>query len=171
MIIQRNSRICFLNGFLAYELNKTEISDYLKSVIPSLQLPILRSDPEHGLKDLKSIQRTSWDLVIGLSMGGVYAIKIKSKRTLLINPGFGISEGLKSKYPQFYDGFKKLESLPNLATNVKGMIAKEDKIRPFTEPIFISLFGKENLINYPGQHVPTIEELDKYIIPEITKLL
>lgn len=93
------------------------------------------------------------------------------KKTLLINPGFGISEGIKLKFPEYAEGFKELENLPILSKNVTGLIATEDKIRPVIEPIFIKLFGKRNLINYPGKHVPTIEELDRYIIPEIEKLL
>jgi predicted esterase YcpF (UPF0227 family) len=171
MIILRNKKVCFLNGFMAYELGKLEIANHLKSCIPNLQLPTIRSNPEEGLKDLKEIQKIKWDLVIGLSMGGVYATKIRSRKTLLINPGFNISEGIKTKVPEFSNGFRKLENLPSLATDVKGMIATEDKIRSITEPIFISLYGKENLINYPGKHVPTIEEIDQYIIPEINKLL
>ena len=171
MIILRYKKVCFLNGFMAQELGKLEIANHLKSCIPHLQLPKLSSNPEKGLKDLAEIQKTHWDLVIGLSMGGVYATKVRSKKTLLINPGFGISEGIKTKVPEYSNGFKELENLPSLATNVIGMIAEDDKIRPFTEPIFISLYGKKNLINYPGKHVPTIKELDDYIIPEIEKLL
>jgi hypothetical protein len=171
MVILRQRKICFLNGFMAQELGKLEIAEYLKAKIPGLILPKLHSNPELGLKDLKNLQKTSWDLVIGLSMGGVYATKIKSKKTLLINPGFNIGEGIKPKYPEYSLGFKKLESLPDLAENVTGMIATDDKIRPITEPIFIEKYGKNNLINYPGKHVPEISELDKYIIPEIKKLL
>ena len=171
MIILRTNKVCFLNGFMAQELGKLEIAEYLKKEIPELILPRLHSDPKLGLKDLKELQKVSWNLVIGLSMGGVYATKIKSKKTLLINPGFNIGEGIKLKYPEYSAGFKKLESLPDLAENVIGMIALDDKIRSITEPIFIEKYGKENLINYPGKHVPEINELDKYIIPEIKKLL
>lgn len=171
MLVFRNKKVCFLNGFLAYELGKLDVANYLKSQIPYIQLPVIRSNPELGLKDLITIQRKKWDLVIGLSMGGVYATKIKSKKTLLINPGFNISEGIKTKVPEFSEGFKKLENLPSLATDVKGMIALDDKIRPITEPIFISLYGKNNLINYPGKHVPTTKEIENYILPEIYKLL
>ena len=171
MVILRQKNVCFLNGFMAQELGKLEIAEYLKEKIPSLILPRLHSDPELGIKDLKEIQKISWDLVIGFSMGGVYATKIKSKKTLLINPGFNIGEGIKKKNPEYSSGFKRLESLPDLAENVIGMIALDDKIRPITESIFIEKYGKENLINYPGKHVPEISELDKYIIPEIKKLL
>ena len=171
MIILRNKKICFLNGFMAQELGKLDIANFFKQHIPNLILPKLRSNPELGLKDLKEIQKINWDLVIGLSMGGVYAIKINSKKTFLINPGFNISEGIKLKFPEFSSGFKKLEDLPNLAKNVIGMIAIEDKIRPVTEPIFIQLYGKENLINYPGKHVPGKLELEKYILPELLSYL
>ena len=171
MVILRQRKVCFLNGFMAQELGKLEIAEYLKAKIPGLILPKLHSNPELGIKDLKNLQKTSWDLVIGFSMGGVYATKIKSKKTLLINPGFNIGEGIKPRYPEYSLGFKKLESLPDLAENVTGMIAIDDKIRPVTEPIFIEKYGKNSLINYPGKHVPEISELDKYIIPEIKKLL
>ena len=171
-IIRNNSKIIFLNGFMAQELGKLEVAEHLEKNIPGLYSPRLRSNPEFGLRDLEDIKRRGpYEIVIGLSMGGVYAIRIPSTYTILINPGFGISEGIKTKEPRFAEGFKKLEDLPILAENVTGFIAIDDKIRFYTEPVFKELFGKKNLINYPGKHVPTIEELDKYIIPKIKKLL
>jgi len=154
---------------MAYELGKLEISEFFKKEIPNIQIPVVHSDPRLGLKDLQKLKQVNWDLVIGLSMGGVYATKIKSKKTVLINPGFGISEGIKTKFPEYSLGFKELENLPDQATNVLGFISMEDKLRSVTEPIFVRKYGKNSLINIPGKHVPTIEELSNYIIPEIRK--
>jgi hypothetical protein len=171
MIVLRPKKICFLTGFMAKELGKHQIEDCLKSFIPELQVPKLRSDPSLGINDLKKIQKTKWDLVIGFSMGGFYATKVKSRKTFLINPGLNISEGMMTKVPEYSPGFKIIEKLPDLAKDVTGMIAVNDKIRPYIEPIFIERYGKENLIHFPGKHVPEIPIIEQFIIPEIKKII
>lgn len=175
MIILRNKKVCFLNGFGSYEQGFQQsgyIHDILLSNFPYMQFPVLRSDPEYGLADLKEIQKTKWDLVIGFSMGGAYAIHIDSKKTLLINPGLGISKGIKTKEPKYSKGFKKLEELPILAHDVVAMFSESDNIRQQTEPIYKDLFGEDSkIINFPGKHIPTEDILEKYIVPEIKKLI
>jgi len=169
-ILRQISKSIFLNGFMAYELGLSDIPQTIKEEIPNLEVPRLRSDPKYGLIDLKNIcKKQPYDLVIGFSMGGVYALRIESKLTILINPGLGISEGIKAKKPEYSSGFKKLEQLPIVATNVIGIFGEYDKIRSKTEPIFVSMFGKDKVKYFPGKHIPTTEELYNYIIPTIKR--
>jgi hypothetical protein len=104
-------------------------------------------------------------------MGAVYALRVPSKKTVLLNPGLGISEAMKTKKPEWAPGFKKLEGMPIVSKDVIGLFSESDKIRPITEPIFVSLFGKSKVTHGPGQHVPTFQEIDSWILPEIYKNL
>ena len=170
--LNQDKKIIFLNGFMAQEQGKLDIANHFKEKIPGLSLPRLRSNPEEGLKDLQNIIRKGpYDLVIGFSMGGVYALRIPSKKTVLINPGLGISEAMKNKKPEWAPGFKKLEDIPIVSKDVTGLFSDNDKIRPVTEPLFIKLFGKSRVVHGPGQHVPTFQEIDSWILPQIYKEL
>lgn len=171
-IPRQYKKIIFLNGFMAQELGKLDIARYFQKKIPGLSSPKLRSNPSEGLEDLQEIiKKGPYDLVIGFSMGAVYALRVPSRKTVLLNPGLGISEAMKTRKPEWAPGFKKLEDIPIVSKDVIGLFSESDKIRPITEPIFVSLFGKSKAIHGPGQHVPTFQEIDSWILPEIYKSL
>ena len=163
-----------MNGFMAQEKygDNNLFHQVFSEYFPMIQYPVLRSDPKNGIQDLKEIQKTKWDLVIGFSMGGGYASRIKAKKTLLINPALYISPGMKMLEPKFVKGFERLESTyPIITSNVVGMFALDDKYRSGLLPMFIDVYGEDKVINFPGPHMPTEETIEKYIVPEIKKLM
>ena len=174
MIILRNKNICFLNGFMAQEKYRDNniFHQAFSEYFPQIQYPVLRSDPKYGIQDLKELQKTKWNLVIGFSMGGGYASRIKANKTLLINPALYISPGMKMIEPKFVKGFEKLENIyPIIAHNVIGMFALDDKYRSGLLPQFLDIYRDSKIINFPGPHIPNKEIIEKYIVPEIKKLI
>lgn len=124
------------------------------------------SDPKVGFEQFMRLDLSKYDLIVGLSMGAVYASIQTEVPTILINPGFGIS----NKWPEFRYVDDLTMTTPH--GNIKLiMLGELDSHRDIFEDQ-IRIRGLLNKVKYfPSEHVPTPLQIHKYIIPEINSLL
>lgn len=125
------------------------------------------SDPEEGWRDFENIDFSKYDAVIGFSMGGAYSSCQTRVPAILINPGYGLSR----KFPEY----KKLDNAWKKTDHkniIKIFLGDSDKYA--LDGIFpeIQKAGLEDKVQwFPSKHVPTEEQIKKYLIPNIKKLI
>lgn len=124
------------------------------------------SNPKFGLDDFHRVDFTKYCLIVGFSMGGLYATCIKNIPVVLVNPGIGIEK--------IWPEFKKVseESKSNKKLNLKRIfISAEDKHKDFLLPNIIKQFGEEKIEYIPSAgHVLTTEEVREYLVNYIKKI-
>lgn len=184
-------KILFIHGLAssgAYKMASTLRILIKGSEVISPDVPI---EPDEALDLLEGICRDEDpDLVVGLSLGGFWAQKLRGRRKILINPDFHISDLLESmmgevKYlspradgAEYFsitqgicDGYRKLEESqfkdvgPEEAALTTGIFADRDEMvdcRPEFE-----LHYPERSHVYPGTHLPDYPHTKRYILPVI----
>ena len=151
--------------------------------------PDVPIDPDEALSMLRGICDESHpDLIVGHSMGGFWAQKLRGYRKILINPDFHISRLMRAlrgevKYLSArVDGevsftitdslcdryleiektqFEGLDSGEILLT--QAMFAEQDELVDCSAEFELHYPGRG--IKYPGTHIPTHPELKKYLLP------
>lgn len=144
------------------------------------------------LRDICDIERP--DLVVGLSLGGFMAQKLRGMRRLLVNPDFHPSRLLRTmigenKYlsPR-EDGaltFTVTEEICNAyefmegtqfegidaseLESVTGMFADSDELVHCGEEF--SMYYPGRFLSYPGGHLPDYPQLKAHIVPVIRTLV
>lgn len=158
-------------------------------IIFSPDLPI---EPLEALEMLKRfVTEEGIDLVIGTSMGGMFAQKIRGVRKILVNPSFHVSQSMRRKlgvnkfFSERQDGISEYEITPELCDRYERLeqaqgLSYSDKERDNT----IALFGTEDdMVNcreeycehytkyslFPGGHRLTEDMIRDYVIPIIEK--
>ena len=122
----------------------------------------LSSDPIKGWKDFKNIDFSAYTLVVGFSMGAVYASSQNQVPMILINPGYGLSK----MWPEF-------KRIDEASMKVKGelvrkiLVGSSDKYSSSYLPEIQKRKLEDKIVYIPGKHVPEESEIEKYIIPEI----
>ena len=191
-------KILFLHGFFASgncDLASTlrhELCDVATLLSPDLPLT-----PHDALEKIYRLCQTEKpDLLVGNSCGAFYA-QIVSQRTLLPallgNPHFEMTNFLRQrlgehKYkspranaqqnftitPALVNAFSKLESeqfvsIPqSQGERVWGLFGEKDTLAHY-EPLFLQHYTHS--FHFPGNHTPTAEEVVKWYVPLIRKLL
>lgn len=124
----------------------------------------ISSNPEKGLKDFKKLKLNNYDFLIGFSMGGVYSTLQNIIPSILINPGFGLSQ-IWSEFTELENGIKSNSDVKLI------LVGTDDKYKIGYIPE-IEKFGWENKMTmFPSKHVPTEDQIIKYIIPEIKQII
>ena len=122
----------------------------------------LSSDPTKGWEDFKNIDFSAYTLVVGFSMGAVYASSQNQIPMILINPGYGLSK----MWPEF-------KRIDEASMKVKGelvrkiLVGSSDKYSSAYLPEIQKRKLEDKIVYIPGKHVPEESEIEKYIIPEI----
>lgn len=133
----------------------------------NIEISMYSSDPIQGLIDFQNIDFSKYSAVIGFSLGGLYASNQDSIPAILINPGFGVSQALP-EYKKIDTDWKKKDHSKIL----KIFLSEKDKYAAGYLPEIRKEKLGDRIQWIPSQkHVPTEEELEKYIIPEIKKIL
>ena len=153
--------------------------------------PDVPIDPSEALKMLLRIcQDENPDLVVGLSLGGFWAQKLRGRRKLLVNPDFHISRLMrKMTGEQKYlspraDGaltfsitdalcneYERLESVefdglaPEEILLTSGAFADHDEMVNCKDEFDSHYPGRS--FSYPGGHLPDYPEIKKFIKPII----
>lgn len=153
--------------------------------------PDVPIEPGDALNLLKGICRDeSPDLIVGLSLGGFWAQKLRGYRKILVNPDFHISRLLRTmtgvrEYlsprrdgaltftvtDALYDEYARLESVEfdELASEevalTTGMFADRDEMVNCKDEFEAYYPGRSR--SYPGTHLPNYPEIKKYILPVI----
>lgn len=130
------------------------------------------------------------DLIVGLSLGGFWAQKLRGHRKILVNPDFHISRllrtmtGVREYLSPRRDGaltftvtdalcdeYARLESVEfdGLASEevalTTGMFADRDEMVNCKDEFEAYYPGRSR--SYPGTHLPNYPEIKKYILPVI----
>ena len=133
----------------------------------NIEFAKLSSEPEQGWKDFENIKFSNYSAVIGFSLGGVYATCQNKIPSILLNPGYGLSK----VFPEY----KKLDTIwRNIdhSNILRIFISQNDKYSKG----YLSEIKREKLEEkvemLPIQkHVPTEDEIEKYLIPKIKELI
>jgi len=183
-------KILFVHGFASSGAYKTAAS--LRTLLAPCEViaPDVPIDPYEAYWMLKGICEVEKpDLVIGLSLGGFWAQKLRGFRKILINPEFDIAGYLGQYEGQFVDylsprkdganslfvssrtreGFRyfqktQFDGLDNKEIELtQGMFATGDEL-VHCKGIFDAHYPGRS-ISYQGAHLPTFPELKKNLIP------
>jgi uncharacterized protein len=153
--------------------------------------PDVPIEPGEALAMLEGICRDERpDLIVGLSLGGFWAQKLRGFRKILVNPDFHISRLLRTKVGECeylsprrdgaltftvteaicdeyvglevvqFDGLDAVE-----AALTTGMFADRDEMVDCKDEFEEHYPGRSH--SYPGTHLPNYPEIKKYIIPVI----
>lgn len=184
-------KILFIHGLAssgAYKMASTLRILIKGSEVISPDVPI---EPDEALDMLEGICRDKDpDLVVGLSLGGFWAQKLRGRRKILINPDFHISALLESmigevKYlspradgAEYFsitqgicDGYRKLEEGqfkdvgPEEAALTTGIFADRDEMVDCRPEFELHYPGRSHV--YPGTHLPDYPHTKRYILPVI----
>ena len=151
--------------------------------------PDVPIDPDEALRMLRDLCASERpDLVVGLSLGGFWAQKLRGERKILVNPDFHVSrllrtrigeneylspradgaetflidEGICSRYEALERA--QFDLLPSVEQDLtKGMFALQDEIVRCGDEFERHYPGRGTY--YPGGHLPTFPELKKYLLP------
>ena len=184
-------KILFIHGLAssgAYKMASTLRILIKGSEVISPDVPI---EPDEALDLLEGICRDEDPhLVVGLSLGGFWAQKLRGRRKILINPDFHISALLESmigevKYlspradgAEYFsitqgicDGYRKLEEGqfkdvgPEEAALTTGIFADRDEMVDCRPEFELHYPGRSHV--YPGTHLPDYPHTKRYILPVI----
>lgn len=184
-------KILFIHGLAssgAYKMASTLRILIKGSEVISPDVPI---EPDEALDLLEGICRNeNPGLVVGLSLGGFWAQKLRGRRKILINPDFHISALLESmigevKYlspradgAEYFsitqgicDGYRKLEEGqfkdvgPEEAALTTGIFADRDEMVDCRPEFELHYPGRSHV--YPGTHLPDYPHTKRYILPVI----
>lgn len=153
--------------------------------------PDVPIEPAEALNLLEGICRDERpDLIVGLSLGGFWAQKLRGYRKILVNPDFHISRLLRTmtgereylsprrdgaltftvtdalcdEYARLEDvEFDGLDSIEISLTT--GMFADRDEMVNCKDEFEAYYPGRSR--SYPGTHLPNYPEIKKYILPVI----
>lgn len=181
--------ILFIHGLASSGAFKTASSLHHLLRPCDVIAPDVPIDPDEALSLLQNIcAETGPDLVVGLSMGGFWAQKLRGYRKILINPDFHISELMRTKIGEVdylsprrdgatsftitedlcdryhelerhqFDGLDKAEILLT-----RGMFADSDELVNCSSE-FESYYPGQG-VRYPGGHLPTHPELKRFLVP------
>lgn len=153
--------------------------------------PDVPIEPAEALNLLEGICRDERpDLIVGLSLGGFWAQKLRGYRKILVNPDFHISRLLRTMTGEreylsprrdgaltftvtdaLCDEYARLESVEfdGLASEevalTTGMFADRDEMVNCKDEFEAYYPGRSR--SYPGTHLPNYPEIKKYILPVI----
>lgn len=160
-------KILYLHGYLDEERYPDGgiIYKTLKKYLDIDYIPY-SSDPFKGYKEIKDLDFSKYDLIIGFSLGGIYALSQNKIPVILINPGFGISKRIK--------GFQKLEEETKDVDKdriLAVMLGKNDRFNKFYYP-GIQKRGLENKIIWnSGDHVLNENVIEDEMLNNLKELV
>lgn len=145
-----------------------EVHRWLQKYLPgvNVECKTMTSDPKIDIPKFELLDLSKYDLVTGLSMGGLYAYNVEGIPSVLINPGFGAH--LK---PALKD-IKPLEDYVRTdLDNIYCFQALNDKHFDIMSNGYKARCGVKHFYTFEGVHVPTEENIKNIIAPFIMRLL
>ncbi len=160
-----------------------------------LLMPDCPVDAEECLKMLKELcEKEKPDLIIGSSQGGYYAQMLKGYKRICVNPALEMSkdsdvkvgnhqfvinrqDGIQ-KYvitPEIQDGYRRLEAhqFEGITDfdreNCYGLFGDQDADWGYCKAIFAEHYN--HIHTFPGGHRMTDDEIKKYLMPLVNKLI
>ncbi len=184
-------KVLFIHGLASSGAYK--MSSSLRILLKGSEViaPDVPIEPGEALNLLEGICRDCRpDLIVGLSLGGFWAQKLRGCRKILVNPDFHISRLLRTMTGEreylsprrdgaltftvtdaLCDEYARLEtaqfdrlSADEIALTT-GMFADRDEMVNCKDEFETFYPGRSR--SYPGTHLPNYPEIKKYILPVI----
>ena len=187
-------KVLFIHGLASSGAYK--MADSLRILLKPCEViaPDVPIEPAAALALLERVcAECDPDLVVGLSLGGFWAQKLRGRRKILVNPDFHVSRLLRTmigevKYlsprrdgtesffvtEEICVGYEALERVefddlgPEEIALTTGMFADADEM-VHCGPEF-SLHYPGRRVDYPGRHLPVFPELKRYLVPQVQAL-
>ena len=168
---------------------------YEKDVrVVSPDVPVSPLEALQFLKDYAAQEQP--DLIIGTSMGGMYAEQLRGYKRILVNPSFHMARLLTFRGLGNYDfqnkradgatrfkvdkqmiaEFKEVEKLsfkgltPEDKKNVYGLFGRNDPT-VHTQDDYTKVYGKEHFVVFEGEHRLNDKVLKHDVLPIIEEIL
>lgn len=168
---------------------------YEKDVrVVSPDVPVSPLEALQFLKDFAAQEQP--DLIIGTSMGGMYAEQLRGYKRILVNPSFHMARLLTFRGLGNYDfqnkradgatrfkvdkqmiaEFKEVEKLsfkgltPEDKKNVYGLFGRNDPT-VHTQDDYTKIYGKEHFVVFEGEHRLNDKVLKHDVLPIIMEIL
>ena len=182
-------KVLFIHGLASSGAYKT--ANTLRTLLRPCEVvsPDVPIDPDAALALLQGLCETERpDLIVGLSLGGFWALQLRGWRKILINPDLHPSRLLRTKIGEMKylsprrDGALSFEITPEICDGYEALEAKEfDDLDTAEIALTDGLFATDDeLIHcgpefelhypgrahaYPGTHLPTFPEIKRYLLP------
>lgn len=182
-------KVLFIHGLASSGAYKT--ANTLRTLLRPCEVvaPDVPIEPGAALAMLRELCATERpDLIVGLSLGGFWALQLRGWRKILINPDLHPSRLLRTKIgemkylsprrdgalsfaitPEICDGYADLEArefdgldAAEIA-RTDGLFATEDELIHCGPEFGQHYPGRAHA--YPGTHLPTFPEIKRYLLP------
>ena len=148
--------LLYLHGLSSSGQSNTP--NMLRKLLPDWNIvsPDIPIDPEEALCMLRRLcKKIAPDIVVGTSMGGMFAQQMHGYRKILVNPAFHVSEfmrqnlGVQTFFSPRKDGATEYEITLEICDAYEAMVTKQfDGILPQDKSITMALFGtKDDLVD------------------------
>ena len=189
-----NKKILYIHGLSSSGASSTVVS--LRQLLPQVIVlsPDLPINPYDALELLHDICQTEKpDLIIGTSMGGMFAQQMHGYKKILVNPAFHVSEfmrmniGVQSFMNPRVDGVNQYDITPELCDAYQAIEKNQFKeVTPFDKDNTYAFFGdKDELVNckdeylayytnyeiFDGEHRLNYDVLNNVIVPYIKQAI
>jgi len=184
-------KILFIHGLASS--GRYKMASTLRILLKGSEViaPDIPIEPAEAMRLLDSIcLESDPDLVVGLSLGGFWAQKLRGRRKILVNPDLhpsrllrsktgvmeylsprqdgatsfiideGICQGYETLEKEEFDGLDEKE-----IALTSGMFADRDEMVDCFDEFREHYPGRGH--RYPGTHLPNFPEIKKYILPII----
>ena len=190
-------KIIYFHGFGSSHASGTV--EILRRELPNDEIvaPDIPVDPVDALPYLQQLcADENPDLVIGTSMGGMYAQQMRKYRRILVNPAFNMStmsKGLKTGEHKFYNGrydgaktFKitkdiiqhhnlmERQQFKNISADEKDtcwcLVGLKDTTVTNAEAVFKKNYKADHVIRFDGEHQLNDKVIKKVLLPLIEQM-
>ncbi|MBR1576313.1 MAG: hypothetical protein IJ654_07695 [Bacteroidales bacterium] len=186
-------KVLFIHGLASSGAYKT--ANTLRTLLRPCEVtaPDVPIKPEEALAMLREMGATLQpDLIVGLSLGGFWAQKLRGYRKILINPDLHPSHLLRSKMGEMEylsprrDGAKSFCITEEICAGYEtleetefdgldaaeidltdGLFATDDELVHGGPEFEIHYPGRAHA--YPGRHLPTFPEIKRYLLPLVRR--
>lgn len=194
--MERTRKLLYIHGFASSGSSGTVMA--LRRHMPAWKVvaPDLPVDPFEALELLHSlVEEEKPDIIVGTSMGGMYAQQMWGTPRIVVNPSFEMSRSLlfgkmgRNKYmskrkdgatefridKQTVERFKLMEKnqfdgvTDEEKLLVMGLFGDKDPVVHF-QPLMAKLYGAERCRWFNGEHRLNDEIVRKFLLPIIHEL-
>ena len=190
-------KLIYLHGFGSSHASGTV--ETLRRELPNDEVvaPDIPVDPAEALSYLKELcEKEQPDMIVGTSMGGMYAQQMRGFKRILVNPAFTMSTNSKvlktGEYHFFngrYDGAKTFRITRDIIQHFNQMERQQFKnstedekqlcwclvgLRDTTvtnaEALFKKNYQADHVIRFDGEHQLTEKVIKKVVLPLVERL-